>query len=92
MRTRLTLMLKFLVSMVLAAIPTTGASAGDFADREIIGFSQDGSMFAFEEYGVSLLEASFPAYRRNLVELGRRQLREKNKLLERLRIQTGHGR
>jgi predicted secreted protein len=30
----------------------TLASAGDYADREIIGFSPDGAIFAFEEYGV----------------------------------------
>jgi predicted secreted protein len=28
------------------------ALAGDYADREIIGFSPDGSTFAFEEYGI----------------------------------------
>jgi predicted secreted protein len=28
------------------------ASAGDYADREIIGFSPDGAIFAFEEFGV----------------------------------------
>lgn len=28
------------------------AFAGDFAEREIIGFSKDGSKFAFEEFGV----------------------------------------
>jgi predicted secreted protein len=28
------------------------ASAGDYADREIIGFSPDGAIFAFEDYGV----------------------------------------
>jgi predicted secreted protein len=28
------------------------AFAGDYADREIIGFSPDGATFAFEEYGV----------------------------------------
>jgi predicted secreted protein len=33
-----------------AAVPC--AYAGDFADREIIGFSPDGSSFAFEEFGV----------------------------------------
>ncbi len=27
------------------------AVAGDFANRDIIGFSADGSRFAFEEYG-----------------------------------------
>jgi predicted secreted protein len=31
---------------------TALASAGDYADREIIGFSPDGAIFAFEEYGV----------------------------------------
>lgn len=31
---------------------TTFAQAGDFASRQILGFSEDGSLFAFEEYGV----------------------------------------
>lgn len=30
----------------------TAAAAGDYADREIIGFSPDGRFFAFEEYGI----------------------------------------
>lgn len=30
----------------------TPAFAGDFANREIFGFSEDGKLFAFEEYGV----------------------------------------
>ena len=38
-----------LVSFLLAALP---ASAGDYADREFIGFSADGAYFAFEEYGI----------------------------------------
>lgn len=29
-----------------------GAAAGDFAERDIIGFSTSGDLFAFEEYGV----------------------------------------
>jgi predicted secreted protein len=35
----------------LAASPVT-ALAGDFADRAILGFSPDGAVFAFEEFGV----------------------------------------
>ncbi|MGV8839227.1 MAG: DUF2259 domain-containing protein [Bauldia sp.] len=30
----------------------SAAAAGDYADREIIGFSPDGRFFAFEEYGM----------------------------------------
>jgi len=37
------------LSVVLAA---STAAAGDYADRDIIGFSPDGLFFAFEEYGV----------------------------------------
>lgn len=36
----------------LIAFGLTAASAGDYADREILGFSPDGKYFAFEEYGV----------------------------------------
>ncbi|MBN9000176.1 MAG: DUF2259 domain-containing protein [Rhizobiales bacterium] len=36
----------FLVAMALPA------AAGEFAEREIIGFSPDGARFAFEEFGV----------------------------------------
>ncbi|HZP20295.1 MAG TPA: DUF2259 domain-containing protein [Bauldia sp.] len=36
-------------ALFLSAAP---AIAGDFADRELIGFSKDGKTFAFEEYGV----------------------------------------
>ena len=39
----------FLLALVTSA---SAASAGDYADREIIGFSPDGATFAFEEYGV----------------------------------------
>ena len=45
-----------LLNLALAACVWLAASiaglAGDFAQREIIGFSPDGSRFAFEEYGV----------------------------------------
>ena len=41
---------------VLAVIGVFGvwhvAEAGDYADRTILGFSPDGSTFAFEEFGV----------------------------------------
>ena len=30
----------------------TSAAAGDYADRQVIGFSPNGSIFAFEEYGI----------------------------------------
>lgn len=36
----------------LTAIGTLPATAGDVAKREILGFSEDGGHFAFEEYGV----------------------------------------
>ena len=35
---------------IFFASPT--AFAGDFADRELLGFSRDGAYFAFEEFGV----------------------------------------
>ncbi|HSM18990.1 MAG TPA: DUF2259 domain-containing protein [Hyphomicrobiales bacterium] len=41
--------LALLLSLLLPALP---ALAGDFATREVIGFSPDGGTFAFEEYGV----------------------------------------
>ena len=42
-----------LLSLVgLAAIGTIPAAAGDLAQREILGFSEDGGRFAFEEHGV----------------------------------------
>jgi len=42
----------FLIIAWMAIITTTGF-AGNTADRNIIGFSSDGSWFAFEEYGIS---------------------------------------
>lgn len=40
-----------LLAAFLAAF-AGGATAGDFAERDVIGFSPDGHYFAFEEYGV----------------------------------------
>jgi predicted secreted protein len=37
---------------LLAQLAVRPASAGDVADLEILGFSKDGGVFAFEEYGV----------------------------------------
>ncbi|MCB1487239.1 MAG: DUF2259 domain-containing protein [Bauldia sp.] len=39
------------LAIPLALLPRT-ATAGDYADRAILGFSPDGSTFAFEEFGV----------------------------------------
>jgi predicted secreted protein len=39
-------------ALLALVLSTTGAGAGDFAAFESIGFSADGSVFAFEEYGV----------------------------------------
>ena len=41
-----------LLAAALAVLFPLAALAGDAADREIIGFSPDASLFAFEEYGV----------------------------------------
>ena len=41
-----------LVAAVLVAASIAPALAGDLAQREILGFSEDGKRFAFEEYGV----------------------------------------
>ena len=38
--------------LVLALTIAAQANAGDYADRRFIGFSPDGSHFAFEEYGI----------------------------------------
>jgi predicted secreted protein len=38
-----------LAAFLFAALP---AQAGDYADRTLIGFSEDGAYFAFEEYGI----------------------------------------
>lgn len=39
-------------ALLACALSATAASAGDFASFQSIGFSADGSVFAFEEYGV----------------------------------------
>lgn len=39
-------------SALLISYAAFPASAGDFANREIIGFTPDGAQFAFEEFGV----------------------------------------
>lgn len=45
--------LAMLVIMLLAnGLTSVSAQAGDFASRQILGFTQDGSLFAFEEYGI----------------------------------------
>ncbi|WEK49724.1 MAG: DUF2259 domain-containing protein [Candidatus Kaistia colombiensis] len=41
-----------LISGTLASVLSTAAIAGDFAERSILGFSPDGSRFAFEEFGI----------------------------------------
>jgi predicted secreted protein len=49
-----TIMKVFLAGTALLAtmmLTTLAALAGDFANREIHGFSEDGKLFAFEEYG-----------------------------------------
>lgn len=47
---RILVLSAFLLLAQLAAPPA--AHAGDVAELEILGFSRDGSVFAFEEYGV----------------------------------------
>ena len=39
-------------AFTVTALACGAASAGDYADRDILGFSPDGGTFAFEEYGV----------------------------------------
>lgn len=41
-----------LLALLLLASAAQSALAGDFAETEILGFSPDGGIFAFEEYGV----------------------------------------
>jgi predicted secreted protein len=43
---------KLFCLMVLAILPIGAAHAGDASDLNILGFSADGGIFAFEEYGV----------------------------------------
>lgn len=45
-------MKKILLSLLFGAFATSTAMAGDAASLEILGFSRDGKVFAFEEYGV----------------------------------------
>lgn len=45
-------MRRALPAFLLVAGLAGTAAAGDFADRDIVGFSADGTAFAFEEYGV----------------------------------------
>ncbi len=40
------------VVTILLTITILPAKAGDFAEREIIGFSPDGNLFAFEQFGI----------------------------------------
>ncbi len=42
----------FAGALIVIVLACGTASAGDYAAREILGFSPDGSAFAFEEYGV----------------------------------------
>lgn len=42
----------FLALIAAICLGGTAAGAAEFADREILGFSPDGTYFAFEEYGV----------------------------------------
>ncbi len=44
--------LRTAIPAALFALGAGTACAGDFAEREVIGFSPDGRYFAFEEYGV----------------------------------------
>jgi predicted secreted protein len=45
-------MRRILLTIVALFATVTAAAAGDYADRTIIGFSPDGRVFAFEEYGI----------------------------------------
>ncbi len=45
-------MRRLLFACLAVFLATGAARAGDYAEREIIGFSQEGDYFAFEEYGV----------------------------------------
>ena len=50
---RLSLLLfKSLTSLLFVCLFALSAFAGDFAQRHIIGFSEDGKRFAFEQYGI----------------------------------------
>jgi predicted secreted protein len=45
-------MRRFLIGLLAFLGSIAIAAAGDYADRDIIGFSPDGATFAFEEFGV----------------------------------------
>lgn len=45
-------MKRSLISAVFVALSSSAAIAGDFSTLNVLGFSEDGSIFAFEEYGV----------------------------------------
>jgi len=40
------------IALTASLLATAGASAGDFASFQTLGFSPDGKVYAFEEYGV----------------------------------------
>ncbi len=44
--------INIIFSFSLYAFTLNFAQAGDYANREVIGFSKDGNLFAFEQYGV----------------------------------------
>jgi predicted secreted protein len=46
------LLFLFVVAMLAQFATAIGAHAGDVAELEILGFTKDGGVFAFEEYGV----------------------------------------
>ena len=43
---------KFLAAIGLFFVSTLPSAGGDTASIEILGFTADGSVFAFEEYGI----------------------------------------
>ena len=45
-------LINIISTFVVAVLTFTFAQAGDFANREIIGFSKDGNLFAFEQFGI----------------------------------------
>jgi len=45
-------MRRLLIAIATIVLFASTATAGDYADRRIIGFSPDGGYFAFEEYGI----------------------------------------
>ncbi|MGC4025685.1 MAG: DUF2259 domain-containing protein [Mesorhizobium sp.] len=45
-------MKKLLLALLFGLLGVSSAMAGDAASLEILGFSEDGKVFAFEEYGV----------------------------------------